>query len=440
MSTVTGQPVIVIGMYRGGTSSVAHALRNVGVFLGKDEALLAANEYNATGFFENESINIVNRATLQTLTWLARDHEPLPDYWEEAPSLAPHYRDLVNAIEKNYAGHELWGWKDPVTSVLMPMTITALGSFGVKPHFIICCRNPIEVMHSKYMHVPPGTQYRLGAWLRFTLGALRDSKDCTRAVVMHDEFLADPAGILKQALAPIEPALPKNVNWDKVRSAVRPELVHYKSNLDELAPYPDLIRRVYEFCRVLASDTPGLNSGKYNDQIEALASEFDCWYAMLREKKFAEFSAVSTRLGPGGPFFESAPFRPSGEWQTVRVAVPPRGGNQLMFGFGDFPGKVWIRKASWIYDDRETPATFVVGDCGHLSEQEGMHLLWTLPGPEQLICSLPPATPNAIEFEVMAELGIKSMFQSFKSLMDAYIACLRQLRSASGSPPFGRPR
>lgn len=70
---------IITGMHRSGTSMVAGLLYKLGANFGDDSELLAADQYNKNGYYENREIFILNDAIL------LGDWAPSRAFWEAAP-------------------------------------------------------------------------------------------------------------------------------------------------------------------------------------------------------------------------------------------------------------------------------------------------------------------------------------------------------------------
>ena len=128
---------IILGMHRSATSFIAKALKEQGVAMG--ERLLGPGKGNPAGHFENLLFLELNEAILRAAggTW---DRPPEREaILNTAPTFAPIIERLVRSQE-----HELWGWKDPRTS----LTIDLYTPYLTNPFFIVCFRRPTDVAGS----------------------------------------------------------------------------------------------------------------------------------------------------------------------------------------------------------------------------------------------------------------------------------------------------
>lgn len=122
---------IVLGMHRSATSLLSKALLNE-IYMGSCPA---------PNVFESRSFRLLN----QTILRRARGK------WHEPPSeqaILDTYegiRDrIIETIEREKGNRELWGWKDPRTTLTIRLYLPHLEN----PHFIPIFRNPLEVAKS----------------------------------------------------------------------------------------------------------------------------------------------------------------------------------------------------------------------------------------------------------------------------------------------------
>lgn len=127
---------IVLGMHRSATSLAAKGLHDAGVHMGED--LLGADVSNPNGHFENRRFVELNDAILCKSRGSWQDPPPEADILAAGRMLAGRIKQTV---DMEGAGHELWGWKDPRTT----LTIGCYWEYLQNPHLIVCFRNPVEV-------------------------------------------------------------------------------------------------------------------------------------------------------------------------------------------------------------------------------------------------------------------------------------------------------
>jgi len=115
-------PVIITGMHRSGTSLTASLIQKIGVKLG--EQLLEADVFNPTGYFEDVDFLEFQRTVLKAMS-PSGDFSSHTDWgWTEREtldrSLLPTYIEKAQAlIQAKQQRSQIWGWKDPRTSLLL---------------------------------------------------------------------------------------------------------------------------------------------------------------------------------------------------------------------------------------------------------------------------------------------------------------------------------
>lgn len=135
------QPAIIItGMHRSGTSLMASLLQSTGIHIGS--RLMDAGLGNPKGHFEDLDFVEFHEAVLKSQGiskqgWtLETKIQVQEQYIEDAKAL----------INKRYQINDLWGWKDPRTTLFLDFWVSLI------PHsyFILLYRSPWEVIDSLY--------------------------------------------------------------------------------------------------------------------------------------------------------------------------------------------------------------------------------------------------------------------------------------------------
>lgn len=130
---------VVLGMHRSATSLAAKGLCDSGVNMGED--MLGPSGSNRFGHYENRRFVQLNEVILARASgsW---DRPPSHDQITAAgAALASR---IEQTVKMESAGHELWGFKDPRTT----LTIECYWPYLENPHLIICFRNPVQVAAS----------------------------------------------------------------------------------------------------------------------------------------------------------------------------------------------------------------------------------------------------------------------------------------------------
>lgn len=126
---------VVLGMHRSATSLVTKGLSGI---INIGSVIMPAGRGNPWGHFENMRFVEMNDAILSAAggSW---DNPPQE---EAILSLKNEFADRIQRLVKQESeGHELWGWKDPRTTLTIKLYLPYL----INPHFIACFREPHEV-------------------------------------------------------------------------------------------------------------------------------------------------------------------------------------------------------------------------------------------------------------------------------------------------------
>jgi hypothetical protein len=128
--------LILTGMHRSATSLVASMFQRAGVHLGAQ--LLEPNSQNPRGFFEDVEFHQFHETVLR-----ARGKNILIDRtFVFEPTAEEHAR--AHAILASRAQFELWGWKDPRTSLCLEFWREKIPN----AHFLFLYRHPFDVLLS----------------------------------------------------------------------------------------------------------------------------------------------------------------------------------------------------------------------------------------------------------------------------------------------------
>lgn len=181
------QVVCVLGMHRSGTSLTARAINLLGVDLGVANQLAQSDQTNGAGFWEHPEITQLNDQLLAHLggSW----HQPptFPPGWEGDPGLTDLRRQAQSLLEQ-FAGAELWGWKDPRTCLTLPFWQTLI----TQPiSYILCLRNPIDVAAALEQRDGFTFEKSIQLWARYTQWALDSTASRPRHFVFYEDFFSD---------------------------------------------------------------------------------------------------------------------------------------------------------------------------------------------------------------------------------------------------------
>lgn len=154
--------VCIIGMGRSGTSLMCQILSRLGVYFGEPDELIGANSQNERGHYEHAAINVVLERALAAngTDWLTAD--PISSEWFAGWDAYYAGKDITRYIS---AGIErvrptrarvdetgrvsatllTLGFKNPRTTLFLPLFDSVFAALDLDPIYIRCLRDPHEV-------------------------------------------------------------------------------------------------------------------------------------------------------------------------------------------------------------------------------------------------------------------------------------------------------
>lgn len=245
--------ICVLGMHRSGTSLVARLLDGLGVYFGDDRDFLPPNRANTQGYWEIRAVAELQDAILEELSLSWATAHPLPEGWERRPGIEPHRARLAELVQATFSGHELFGWKDPRTCLLLPLWEPILARTRAEVHYVVVVRNPLDVAMSLVKRDDLDLDAALGTWLHYNLRILTDTKDEARTLVSYETLLdrqGDEVERLSQALC-----LRKAESNDLDSGIIDPNLCHFRTTAGELRERaPELVLALYDLLEQAARD------------------------------------------------------------------------------------------------------------------------------------------------------------------------------------------
>jgi hypothetical protein len=206
-----GQPAIVCGMHRSGTSMLARLLHGAGFSLGDETRLMPGKTDNPDGFFEHLDFVALNDRLLKTFRGAWDAPADWPEGWFESDDLLALREEARALLEATAAVRPgAWGWKDPRNCLTLPFWQFLRPGIRV----VHCVRNPLEVAESIGARSDHSIYFGLGLWRNYHEQFLRAlvRLPAQQALVVHyDALLADPesellrmCGFLGMDLKPAE--------------------------------------------------------------------------------------------------------------------------------------------------------------------------------------------------------------------------------------------
>lgn len=129
---------VILGMHRSATSLIAKSI-NTQISMGDN--LLPPDKSNPHGHFEDLDFLSINKRILRSAGGNWRNPPTHKAILSQSPKFEQEIKNLIQSKNKN---SKLWGWKDPRTSLTIPLFHNHLSN----PHYIYIQRDPNSVAQS----------------------------------------------------------------------------------------------------------------------------------------------------------------------------------------------------------------------------------------------------------------------------------------------------
>jgi hypothetical protein len=219
--------LVVLGVYRSGTSALARVLNLCGAVL-PENVIAARLDINRKGFWETEAVVDLNARMLQRVgaAW-NRPEVTLPP---EGPVIDEFLVTAREILESEYEDEPLILIKDPRMCVLAPIWDRALRQSGYRPAYVVAVRDPREVAGSlarslgQYGGMP--RDQALALWHSYTgaMEAFVNRTDAKVVFVHYDDLLRDWRSVVRTIARLLDVELDTEVNADAIDTFLDPSL------------------------------------------------------------------------------------------------------------------------------------------------------------------------------------------------------------------------
>lgn len=183
---------VVVGMHRSGTSLCSNVLGLLGVNMA-DEA--GENHSNPLGHFERWEIMELQDEVLSLFDRgyhsLSHDY-PLPPAWWADFRLRPLKERLKSCLTTIMSRSDLFGFKDPRTTRLLPMWHQIFAELKLNPRFVVCLRDPAHVAASLLARDKLELEVGEMRALDYIVDALRHTRGTDRCFIRYDDWMTNP--------------------------------------------------------------------------------------------------------------------------------------------------------------------------------------------------------------------------------------------------------
>ena len=282
-------------MHRSGTSATARVLSLLGLQLPENGmGPTPSNQFGHWG--ESIPIYALHEKLLADAGSAWDDVSPFPAAWLHSSAGREYQAKLTRTVKEEYPGSAPFAIKDPRICRLLPMWLGVLDALDVRPAFVICVRNPIEVAASLAKRDGFSNSKGLLLWLRHMLDAERHTREQPRAFVSYADLLRDWDSAMQLVSKGID------VSWPRTGHLVRTEIEkflsaehrHHEASTQELNARADVVDWVKETWALLldaCSSEASLDPSRL-DALRAMLDDADLAYGPL----LAESQLVASEL------------------------------------------------------------------------------------------------------------------------------------------------
>ena len=276
--------ILVMGMHRSGTSAMTGLLETLGVYLGSE--LMAANEANPKGYFENDRLYRLNEKLLSQSDSSWQD----VFYDVEKIGTIDDIEELKQTILEEFKYSKRFAIKDPRLMYLFPLYERALKALGIEIKVILSYRNPYEVAHSLRKRDGFSIEKSLLLWSYHFLLAEKYSRKYDRVFVGFDELLAQPKEVVKHIDKYLHTHLMKHYDSEKIAFFLSKNLKHHNIDPDNLSDnVPGAIRKIMSLRAIF--NEPG-SVKKFNK----IGKELYAYRALFYNEDFKKIHDDTRRL------------------------------------------------------------------------------------------------------------------------------------------------
>jgi len=186
--------IVVLGMHRSGTSSVAGLLARMGAHVGPQDDLLVGPD-NPKGHYESGRLH---GACLRRLAAAGGDwmHPPT----SSPPAAVDAFRREVAALLDGFEAHRPWLIKEPRLCLLVRELLPLL----TRPVFVMVVRAPQAVARSLATRDAMQADAALALWAHYNREAFAASRGWPRLLVDYDALLAEPVASMQRLLSGLQ--------------------------------------------------------------------------------------------------------------------------------------------------------------------------------------------------------------------------------------------
>jgi glycosyltransferase involved in cell wall biosynthesis len=217
--------------------------------------LLSPNQDNKLGYWESVDVIRLDHAVLEAAGTVWSDDMQIPDEWFSSEAACPFLERGAALLRAAIQQPGPLALKDPRLCRLLPFWNHILDQLGLRAHYILILRSPVEVFSSlqsrgrkagfETMAITQREKSDL-LWLRYVLEAERRTRKSRRSILTYDALLANPLECLTRILheAGMDPSDVQAGAGAALSESVSPALRRH-ANRDEELGANSLVSEMY---------------------------------------------------------------------------------------------------------------------------------------------------------------------------------------------------
>jgi GT2 family glycosyltransferase len=221
--------LLVLGMHRSGTSTVARLLNMMGAYCAPSTLIMPANSDNEKGFWERWDVFGLHEDILRDLG-LAWDRLAEFDALQlQDTALFEKFKPQAEKILLDLDAQRPWLLKDPRLNILLPLWENLLEV----PICIYVHRNPIQVAQSIQKREGFSLQLGLALWEYYTLQGLANSAKMPRILLSYHDLIHNPVAttqLLHEQLVALDADGLRLPSVREINAFIEPRLHHQQGD------------------------------------------------------------------------------------------------------------------------------------------------------------------------------------------------------------------
>ncbi len=224
--------ILVLGVHRSGTSSLAHLVNLLGAKL--PEKVLGPGHGNPLGHWEPVGLMEINEEILAVVDRSWNDPRSIPRSWFRSREAYAFHERIAAEITSSYGDAPLILIKEPRICRLAPLYLDVLDALRIEPLVILPVRHPGEVIRSIEERDQMDPRIAELLWLRSLLEVEEATRVCVRVWTSLEGLLEDwqrTVQSITDGLGITWPNEPAEVS-DEVAEVVKPRHCHHRISDD----------------------------------------------------------------------------------------------------------------------------------------------------------------------------------------------------------------